>query len=110
MQLAPLKAAEVVAAAASVVDATPETKAADQCNLGVCEEVILAGKEADISGGHPPDLPGLQGLRDCPDVGIGKRRGRLVNPLGTNNVCLVAKGLTSRKRRPACLTTIWWAG
>ena len=49
MQLAPLKAAEVLAAAASVVDATPDTNAADQCNLGVCEEVILAGKEADIS-------------------------------------------------------------
>ena len=39
----------MLAAAASVVDATPDTNAADQCNLGVCEGVILAGKEADIS-------------------------------------------------------------
>jgi len=47
----------------------------------------------------------------CPDVGIGKRRGRQVKPLGANGSnCLVAKDLMSRKRRPACLTTKWWAG
>ncbi len=33
---------------------------------------------------------------DCPDVGIGKRRGRQVKPLGANG-CLVAKDLMSRK-------------
>ena len=33
---------------------------------------------------------------DRPDVGIGKRRGRQVKPLGANE-CLVAKHLMSRK-------------
>ena len=46
-------------------------------------------------------------VTDCPDVGIGKRRGRQVKPPGANG-CLVAKDLMSRKRRPACLTTSWW--
>ena len=41
---------------------------------------------------------------DCPDVGIGKRRGRQVKPLGANG-CLVGEVLLSRKRSPACLTT-----
>ncbi len=41
---------------------------------------------------------------DRPDVGIGKRRGQQVKPLGANG-CLVAKHLMSRHRRPACLTT-----
>ncbi len=39
-----------------------------------------------------------------PDVGIGKRRGRQVKPLGANG-CLVGEVLLSRKRSPACLTT-----
>ncbi len=108
--------------------------------LGVCEGVIHAGKEADVSGlrravpresgcMETTHLSSMNQLRravplelgcmetthlssmackvsatDCPDVGIGKRHGRQVKPLGAIG-CLVANDLMSRKRRPACLTT-----
>ena len=95
----------------------------DQCILGVCEGVIHAGKEADISeltravpleldcmeANHLTSMAFKSSVTECPDVGIGKRRGRQVKPVGANG-CLVAKDLMSRKSRPACLATNWWAG
>ena len=77
-----------------------------------------AGKEADISelrravplelgcmaATHLSSMACKVSSTERSDVGIGKRRGRQVKPLGANG-CLVAKHLMSRKRRPACLTT-----
>ena len=82
--------------------------------------VIHASKEADISelrravplelgcmeATHLSSMACKVSSTDRPDVGIGKRRGRQVKPLGANG-CLVAQELAAQrfKRWPACQTT-----
>ncbi|DBA71600.1 TPA: hypothetical protein ACH3X2_001065 [Trebouxia sp. C0005] len=89
---------------------SPAHQGSDQCILKVCEGVIHAGKEADSSelrravplelgcivATHLTSMACKVSVTDCPDVGIGKRRGRQVKLPGANG-CLVAKDLGPSK-------------